>query len=138
MSCCTGDIINRGCFYSCDLITTGQLASETGVYTLELQPDGIKVVSNTITIGNSIVFSGGYLNEDGVSVFKVLKPDGTYLSVSGNDCFQVDIKPANNPILSNVECPTTDATCIYDIYIDSVFIQQVTLTNCADLTINLV
>lgn len=29
-------------------------------------------------------------------------------------------------------------TCIYDVYIDSVFSQQVTLSNCADLTINIV
>lgn len=138
MDCCTGDIIDLGCIYSCDLIATGQLASATGVYTLELQPDGIKVVSNTITSGSSIVFSGGYLNEDSVSVFKVIKPDGTYLTVSGKDCFEVDIKPASNPALANVECPTTESTCIYDVYINAVFSQQVTLVNCDDLTINLV
>lgn len=138
MNCCTGDIMDLGCIYSCDLIPVGQVASSTGVYILEVQPDGIRVVSNTITSGNSIVFSGGYLNEDGVTVFKVVKPDGNYLTVSGKDCFQISIKPASNPTLSNVECPPTDNTCTYDVYINSVFSQQVTLTNCADLTINIV
>lgn len=138
MDCCNGNITDLGCVYSCDLIATGQVASATGVYTLELQPDGIRVVSNTITIGNSIVFSGGYLNEDSVSVFKVIKPDGTYLTVSGADCFQVEVNPASNATLSNVECPVIGGTCIYDVYINSVFSQQVTLTNCDDLTINLV
>lgn len=103
MSCCT-DILNLGCKYSCDIIETGITAPATGTYTLVVMPDSIKVTSIEKTIGQQLIFSGGYLNEDAVTIFKILKPDGTYLETAdGEDCFQVEIKPTTNPTLANVE-----------------------------------
>lgn len=138
MDCCNGNIIDLGCFYSCDLIQTGETATATGVYTLALQPDGTRVVSNTITSGNPIIFSGGYLNEDSVSVFKVIKPDGTYLTVSGADCFEVDIKPASNPDLANGEC-TAEAACdtTYNVYVGGVLRATGTIDCSVNNTINI-
>lgn len=103
MTCCT-DIEDLGCIYSCDLVQIGINASATGIYTLVLMPDLIQVVSTTITISTPIYFSGGYLNEDGRSIFKVKKPDGTYLeTAAGKDCFQVDIRPTVNATLADLD-----------------------------------
>lgn len=112
MSDCCSAILNLGCIYSCDLIQTGQTAAATGTYILEKQPEGIKIVSNTITAGQPIVFSGGYLNEDSVTIFKVIKPDGSYLETADSeDCFQVDVKPASDPTLADVEVDCPEPTC---------------------------
>lgn len=113
MDCCNGSIIDLGCIFSCDTIATSQNAASTGVYTLEVQPDGIQLVSNTVTAGNHIVFDSGYLNEDGVTVFKIVQPDGTYLSVSGADCFQVSIKPSTSATVSNQDCPPAGENATY-------------------------
>lgn len=138
MECCTSILI-LDCIYSCDTIEIGVSAPATGVYTLELQPDGVKVVSTTNTAGTPLVFTGGYLNEDATHVFKIIKPDGTYYETpAGKDCFQVEIKPASNPTLADTDVTPLDCECDYDVYINSVFSQTVTLTNCEDLTINLV
>lgn len=137
MTCCTS-ILSLGCFYSCDIIQIGINAPTTGTYTIELQPDGTKVVSTTNTAGTPLIFSGGYLNEDAVHVFKIIKPDGTYLESGDNDCFEVEIKPTTNAALANVEVAPLECECVYDININGVFSQTVTLTNCEDLTINLI
>lgn len=108
MTCCNGNIIDLGCIYSCDLIQTARTADADGVYTLVTQPDGVKIVSNTLTAGDAIVFAGGYINEDAVTVFKVLKPNGDYLSVSGADCFQVKVTPTYATALANVDCVGVD------------------------------
>lgn len=115
MTCCSS-ISNIGCIYSCDTIQIGINTPTTGSYTIELQPDGIKVVSTENTAGSPLAFPGGYLNEDATSVFKIIKPDGTYLETEdGEDCFSVEIKPTTNPDLANlavqpVECE--DATAV--------------------------
>lgn len=138
MSCCE-NIKDLACAYSCDIIQIGVVTPDTGVYTLELQPDSIRVVQTTNTAGQPLVFAAGYLNEDAVSVFKIIKPDGTYYETSdGEDCFQIEIKPAANATLANVDITPLDCECEYDVYIDGVFSQTVTLTNCEDLTINIV
>lgn len=102
MTCCTS-ILELPCAYSCDLVQIGIVAPATGVYTLVLMPDLIQVVSATITLNTPIYFAGGYLNEDGRSIFKVLKPDGTYLTSGTNDCFQVDIRPTVNATLADID-----------------------------------
>lgn len=101
MTCCTS-ILELPCAYSCDLVQIGINAPATGVYTLVLMPDLIQVVSTTITISTPIYFSGGYLNEDGRSIFKVKKPDGTYLTSGDYDCFQIDIRPTVNATLADL------------------------------------
>lgn len=114
MTCCTS-ILSIGCFYSCDIIQIGINAPTTGTYTIELQPDGTKVVSTTNTAGTPLIFSGGYLNEDAVHVFKIIKPDGTYLESGDNDCFEVSIKPTTNATLANVDIQPVacdDATAV--------------------------
>lgn len=127
------------CAYSCDIIQIGVNAPATGEYTLELQPDSIRVVRTTNTIATPLVFSGGYLNEDATSVFKIIKPDGTYYETAdGEDCFQIEIKPTTNAALANVDVIPLECECDYDVYINGVFSQSVTLTSCEDLTINLV
>lgn len=133
MTCCD-TIEDLGCIYSCDTVQIGVSASATGTYTIVLMPDLIQVVSVTITAAQPIAFPGGYLNEDGRSIFKIKKPDGTYLT----DCYQVEIRPTTNPTLASTDVTPLDCECTYDIYINSVFSQQVTLVNCDDLTINLV
>lgn len=110
MTCCENGIEDLGCIYSCDLVQIGINASANGVYTLVLMPDLIQVVSQTVTSGQPIVFSGGYLNEDGRSIFKVKKPDGTYLTSGTKDCFQVDIRPTTNATLANVDIDVTCST----------------------------
>lgn len=138
MSCCTS-ILDLGCIYSCDTIQIGISTPATGTYTIELQPDGIKVVSTENTAGQPLAFPGSYLNEDATSVFKIIKPDGTYLETAdGEDCFSVEIRPTTNPDLANLAVQPLDCECTYDININGVFSQTVTLTNCEDLTINLV
>lgn len=102
MTCCNS-ILSLGCSYSCDTIQIGINAPATGVYTIELQPDSIKVVSTTNTIATPLIFSGGYLNEDAVHVFKIIKPDGSYLEVNGSECFQIDIKPTTNATLADTD-----------------------------------
>lgn len=114
MTCCTS-ILELPCAYSCDLVQLGINAPATGVYTLVLMPDLIQVVSATITIATPIYFSGGYLNEDGRSIFKVLKPDGTYLTSGTNDCFQIDIRPTTNATLADLDITPVaceDATAV--------------------------
>lgn len=137
MTCCNS-IQNLGCIYSCDTIQIGVNAPTTGTYTIELQPDGIKVVSTENTAGSPLIFSGGYLNEDAVHVFKILKPDGSYLEVEDSECFQISIKPTTNATLANTDVTPLECECEYDININGVFSQTVTLTSCEDLTINLV
>lgn len=134
MTCCTGNTIELGCIYSCDNISTGQAAIATGVYTLVLMPDLIKVTSATVTIGNEIIFSGGYLNEDGVSIFKIKKPDGTYLTSGGSDCFEVDIRPTTNATLATTG-ETGDCNTI-NVYVNSV-LESTTTTCDALVTINI-
>lgn len=103
MTECCSEIKDIGCFYSCDIVQIGELTPVTGLYTLELQPDSIKVVQTTNTAGQPLIFSGGYLNEDRISVFKIIKPDGTYYETSdGEDCFQVSVKPTVNPALADL------------------------------------
>lgn len=99
MSCCT-NILNLGCFYSCDPIETGLTATATGTWTFVTTPDLVKLFSQTITSGNSITFSSGYVNEDGVTVFKILKPNGDYFTSGIYDCFQIEVKPAFNTALA--------------------------------------
>lgn len=137
MDCCE-NILVLACAYSCDIIEIGINAPTTGNYTIELQPDGIKVVTTANTAGTPLVFAAGYLNEDAVHVFKIIKPDGTYLESGIYDCFQLEIKPTVNAALANVNVTPLDCECEYDINIDGVFSQTVTLTNCEDLTINIV
>lgn len=138
--CCTATK-DLGCKYSCDLIQTGLTAAQTGVFVLE-KTDGTKIVSNTVTIGQPITFSGGYLNEDAVTVFKVVDPDGNYLETAdGEDCFEIDIKPSSDPTLADVEvdCPEPDcATCetTVDIYLDSVLQSSNNVTCGGTETIN--
>lgn len=137
MDCCEEGINNLGCWQSCDVIEIGVLASQTGVYTIELQPTGTQIFQTTNTAGTPLVFSNGF-NEDGISVFKILQPDGTYLSIDGVDCFQIQNSVAKNPALADVDVEPVECVCTYDIQIQGVFSQQVTLTNCEDLTINIV
>lgn len=130
--CCT-DILSLGCINSCDNISTNQDAPATGVYTLV--SEDIQIVSATVTIGDEIVFAGGYLNEDKITIFKIKKPDGTYLTAStGEDCYQVDVSPSSTPTLA----VATVCSCTYDVYVNSVFYETVALDNCEDLTINIV
>lgn len=110
MDCCTGDIINLGCYQSCDLVQIGINAPATGTYTIELMPDGRRIFSTDNILNNPLIFSNGF-GEDGISVFKIIKPDGTYLSIDGDNCFQIENSIALNPALANVEidpvdCPT--------------------------------
>ncbi len=108
MNCCVS-ISDRGCFYSCDVITTGVSADATGTYTLVIMPDGQKVGENTITAGVEISFAGQLFNESGITVFKVLQPDGTFLTNSdGDDCFQVDMTPAFDSTLAVTVCSEFD------------------------------
>lgn len=101
MTCCNF-IKALPCSYSCDTIQIGVNAPTTGEYTLELQPDSIRVVRTQNTAGSPLVFPGGYLNEDATSVFKIIKPDGTYFETDdGEDCFQIEIKPTTNATLAN-------------------------------------
>lgn len=138
MTCCT-NISDLGCAYSCDIIQIGVNTPTTGSYTIELQPDGVKVVTTANTAGTPLVFAAGYLNEDATHVFKIIKPDGTYYETADDeDCFRIEIKPTTNAALANLDITPLDCTCDYDVYINSVFSQTVTLTNCADLTINIV
>lgn len=102
MNCCES-ILTLPCAYSCDTIQIGINAPATGNYTIELQPDGVKVVTTANTIGTPLVFPGGYLNEDAVHVFKIIKPDGTYLESGIYDCFQLEIKPTINAAFANVD-----------------------------------
>lgn len=115
MNCCSS-IEDLGCIYSCDTIQIGINTPTTGTYTIELQPDGIKIVSTENTAGTPLVFPGSYLNEDGTSVFKIIKPDGTYLeTVDGEDCFSVEIRPTTNAALANVDIQPVacaDATAV--------------------------
>lgn len=101
MDCCDNGIYDLGCLQSCDLVQIGVLASQTGLYTIELQPSGTQIFQTTNTIATPLIFSNGF-NEDGISVFKILQPDGTYLSVDGKDCFQIKNSVAKNPLLANV------------------------------------
>lgn len=101
MNECCSAIKDLGCIYSCDTVETGETAAATGIYILEKLPDSIKVVKTTISSGSEIVFAAGYLNEDATTVFKIIKPDGSYFETSsGADCFKVSVKPASNPILA--------------------------------------
>ena len=103
MNCCES-IKDIGCIYSCDIVQIGITTPETGDYTLVLLPDLVKIVKTANTAGSPLVFAAGYLNEDAISTFKILKPDGEYLVTSaGEDCFKVDIKPANDPSLANID-----------------------------------
>lgn len=112
--CCTS-IKVLDCKYSCDLIQIGEVTPVTGVYTIEIQPDTIQIVQTTNTISTPMIFSGGYLNEDATTVFKIIKPDGTYFTASGGeDCFQITIKPAFDPTLADVVVdPVTCADATY-------------------------
>ncbi len=92
-NCCTS-IIDRGCFYSCDTVTTGRSADQTGTHTVVLQPDGQEIGTNTVIAGVEITFSGTFFKEDGVSVFKILQPDGTFILDGTADCFQIDMTPS--------------------------------------------
>lgn len=103
MSCCNS-IRNLGCIYSCDTIQIEVNAPVTGIYTLETYPEGVKLVKTTNTIGTPLVFASGYLNEDATTVFKIIKPDGTYFETAdGEDCFQVTVQPASNPVLADMD-----------------------------------
>lgn len=137
MTCCES-ILDIGCIYSCDTIQIGVNTPTTGTYTLELMPDGVKVVSTTNTAGSPLAFSGGHLNEDAVHIFKIIKPDGTYFETSGSECFKISIKPTTNAELANLDVAPLECECEYDVYINGVFSQAVTLTSCADLTINII
>lgn len=133
MTCCTS-ILELPCVYSCDNIETGLSASATGIYTLVLMPDLIQATSATITNGNEIIFSGGYLNEDGRSIFKIKKPDGTYLTTDGKDCFQIDIRPTTNATLANTG--ETGSCNTINVYLSGV-LESTTTTCDALVTINI-
>lgn len=135
-NCCDNGINDLDCAYSCDTIQIGANAPTTGTYTIELMPDGVKVVSTANTAGSPLIFSGGYLNEDAVSIFKIIKPDGTYFALNGKECFQISIKPTTNAALANLDVTPLECECEYDVYVNGVFNQSVTLTSCEDLTIN--
>lgn len=103
MSCCQ-KIRNIGCLYSCDTVQIGVTTPATGIYTLETYPEGVKLVKTTNTAGSPLVFASGYLNEDATTVFKIIKPDGTYFETSDEeDCFQVTVQPASNPVLADMD-----------------------------------
>lgn len=137
MDCCPDGILNLGCWQSCDIIEIGVLAAQTGLYTIEIQPSGTQIFQTTNTAGTPLIFSNGF-NEDGISVFKILQPDDTYLTVNGSECFQIQNSVAKNPELADTGIVPIDCSCTYDVQIQGVFSQQVTLTNCEDLTINIV
>lgn len=135
MDCCTGDIINLGCYQSCDIVQIGINAPATGTYIIELVPDGRRIFSTENTIASPLIFSNGF-GEDGISVFKIIKPDGTYLSIDGDNCFQIENSIALVPELRNTNViPIPGGSCEYDVYVNGVFNQSVTLVNCEDLTI---
>lgn len=135
MSDCCATIYDIGCIYSCDLVQSGVNAAVTGVFILESQPEGIKIVSNTVTSGQQVTFSGGYLNEDGITIFKILDPNGAYITgPDGEECFQVKVKPATSPTLAN----TTEACFTdYEVYISGALITSGTLDCTIDNTINI-
>ena len=102
MDCCS-EILNLGCIYSCDLVQIGSLTPITGVYIIELQPSGTRLSSTTNTAGTPLIFANR-LNEDAVSVFKIVDPNGNYFTNSnGYDCFQVTVSPAFNTTLADVD-----------------------------------
>lgn len=92
MSDCCSTIKDLGCTGFCDNIETGETADATGTWKLSLVPGG-GYLEATITSGNEIIFSNS-LNEDGVTIFEIYKPNGVKFTASGGqDCFQVQIQP---------------------------------------------
>ena len=74
-------------------------APVAGEYVIEYQGPGESVTTRTVTYGltDDIKFEN-FMPEVGVSIFKIKKPDGTYLTDTQDsttyDCFSVEISPS--------------------------------------------
>lgn len=114
MSCCT-NIISLGCFDSCQDISTGITATQTGTYVITVNDSAILEFSQIS--GQEIIIPGGYFNEDAKTTFQIIKPDGIALT----DCYTVEILinysqeaeasiatvNINGVLISTVACGTT-------------------------------
>lgn len=124
MADCCDSILDLGCISSCDNVTTGLTAAVDGAYILEV--DKSQIVSVTLSIGDPIVFGGGYLNEDRVTIFRIIDPNGDYVTSGDNDCFQLEVSPTVTPQISaDADC----GDCVVSIYLDSV-LQETATINC--------
>lgn len=137
MDCCDS-IEDLGCFQSCDIVEIGVLAAQTGLYTIELQPQGTQIFQTTNTAGTPLIFSNGF-NEDGVSVFKIKQPDGTYLTVDGSECFQIQNSVAKNPVLADTIIIPIDVDCntTYNVYVGGVLRATGTIDCSVNNTLNI-
>lgn len=92
MNCCT-KIRDLGCIRFCDNVSTGINAPATGIYTIVLENGNFYSRTTNTTIGSEIIFTN-YLNEDGVTTFRVKNSSGTVIShADGSDCLRVRVSP---------------------------------------------
>lgn len=94
MNICLNDARFLGCFAQCLDIDTGILSQQSGTHTLIYYfLDGQSVSTFAVAlIGDSIVIPNIF-NEFGEAVFKILQPDGSFLTDGGDDVFKVNIVP---------------------------------------------
>lgn len=91
MLCCDTSY-NLGCFGRCEDITTGLVAAVTGTYqVVYMIANGVFRQNVDFTIGENITFESMF-NENYISVFSILDPLGNYLTIDGEQCFQVTIR----------------------------------------------
>lgn len=101
MSRCCTNILELGCFSSCDTTTFESLITdETGEHTIEVTALGenFNLVTNYES-GDAISLNLTYFNENAYLLFKVKKPSGEYLTLTQGDieydCFRVKTQIVN-------------------------------------------
>ncbi len=111
MSCCIENI-NIGCVDNCGLFQLPYYAPVTGTYILEIHFAGAtRRYTFTASAGEKFAIDGSLFNESGTSVFKIIKPNGDYLSVTNGEdefeCFEVKVNLIyNEGTMENTSCCT--------------------------------
>lgn len=111
MSCC-GTYIDLGCGDNCGLFEMPYYAPVTGTYTLEIHfASAVRRYSFTASQGERFKIDGSLFNETGWSTFKIIKPNGDYLSVTVGEeefeCFKIRINLVyNEGTMDNTSCCT--------------------------------
>lgn len=85
--CCTSKRF-IGCYGSCDTISSGINAAQTGDHIIEVcWIDAIVTQTVNVTAPAIITFPNVY-NEYSNVTFKIMQPDGKYIVDAGDDCFE--------------------------------------------------
>lgn len=90
MLCCT-DTQNLGCFTSCDpVITTGLMASSTGVWKWQAEFAGAVIDGEFDAVSGQPIIIDNVFNENYVTLIKIFDETG---AIFGNKCYSFKTTP---------------------------------------------